>query len=829
MRDLILASWSLDLALVAPLVIMALLYLRGAARWRGASAGRIACYLGGLGAIALALGSPVEAFAPLMLSAHMVQHMLLTMVAAPLILLGEPFVPLLRGLPRWLRQGWVAPLISTPSVRRAGRWLVHPVVAWCAFNIVFVSWHVPVLYELALRDPAWHRVEHLSLLGGAILLWWPVVQPRPSRALWPRWAMVPYLLAADIVNTIVSATFAFAPRPIYATYEATAPALGIDALRDQAAAGALMWVPGSVAYLVPAAVILVRQMRPKFLRTENPGRSSTGTGASARSAPKHPAATPANAVKAISLPQLGVPGRSAARFDLLRAPVIGPWLSRRWFRVSLRGVMLALAAVIVLDGFLGPQEAPMNLAGTLPWTHWRGMAVVLLLVGGNFLCMTCPFVLPRMAADRWRRRRGRWSGASVVLGTALGAIPSAAQRVAGSPLVRQMRSRAPRLLRRKWLAVGIVAIWLVVYEAFDLWASPLATAWLIVAYFIAAFVVDSLGRSGSFCKAICPLGQFHFAQSTVAPLTVAVREPAVCTQCATHDCLRGNERRSGCGLDLFVPRKIGNLDCTFCLDCADACPSGNIGILSRSVASELESDRWRSSLGRLSRRMDLAVLLLLLSVGAVVNAAGMTAPALERIVWLAERLGGSRPASAALIVALMVAIPMVAVVLISAAARGRRWREAFIAIAIATVPLGAAVWLVHFSFHFVTSWQTAGPVIVRAANDLGVTAAQPGWSAACCTHAPDWLLPANLLALSIGTALSLRTLAWRWAGPAPHIARSAGRREAAQEPSGSQRDPWRRSAWSLGALFIVALWAAAAWVLFQPMDMRGTMGFEVLP
>jgi len=880
----VLASWSFDPWLLLLLAGMAGLYLRGALVWpradlrtgedahrrgfarrpgfalqrgfavyralslrRGCTPARTASYLGGLLAIWLALASPLESFAPLMLSAHMAQHMLLTMVAAPLILMGEPFLPLLRGLPATIRREWLGPFIASRGLRRTARWLVHPVVAWITFNLVFIAWHVPALYELALRDPAWHRAEHGSLLAVAILFWWPVVVPAPSRAWWPRWAMVPYLLAADIVNTVIAASFAFAPGVIYAAYTATAPALGIDALRDQAAAGALMWVPGSIAYLVPAAVILLKLMRPKALRRPVTEQSVPTNAAHSAPAVARDAIHAIHAIhaidargsrgesrresrRALALPQLPPAGMvpqsrhrshaDARRFDLLRVPILGPLMARRGVRLALRGLMLLLALLIVIDGFAGPREAPMNLAGTLPWTHWRGIAVLLLLIGGNLLCMTCPFVLPRMLAEQWRRRRER----GVVLGSVLGALPAAVASL-------HARSRRwPPALRNKWTAVALVAAWLVVYEAFDLWASPLATAWVIVAYFGAAFVVDSVTTGGAFCKWVCPLGQFHFAQSTLSPLTVAARDPATCTRCTTHDCLRGNESQRGCGLDLLIPRKIGNLDCTFCLDCADACPHDNVGVLTHSIAGELRSDRWRSSLGRLSRRPDLATLLLVLSAGAIANAAGMTEPLLRLMASVADSLSWPRSAAAVVVVMALLVAPVALVMIASIIAQGRAWRESYATIAISTVPLGAAVWLVHFAFHFVTSWQTAGPVIVRAAGDLGLMAGEPAWSSACCSHAPSWLMPANLLALSLGTSLSLWTLARR-GHPSTMRLNSVGMSSPVAPPTDQRipttHVPWR--AWLPGAIVIVALWAAAAWVFFQPMDMRGTLGFEVVP
>ena len=137
----------------------------------------------------------------------------------------------------------------------------------------------------------------------------------------------------------------------------------------------------------------------------------------------------------------------------------------------------------------------------------------------------------------------------------------------------------PRWLRSKWLAVVLVIMFLWAYEAFALWDSPCWTAWIALGYFIAAFVVDGLFRGASFCKYVCPIGQFNFVQSLVSPLEVKVRDSDVCTVCRTRDCIRGRDEIPGCEMELFQPRKSSNMDCTFCLDCVHACPHDNIGML----------------------------------------------------------------------------------------------------------------------------------------------------------------------------------------------------------------------------------------------------------
>ena len=212
--------------------------------------------------------------------------------------------------------------------------------------------------------------------------------------------------------------------------------------------------------------------------------------------------------------------------------------------------------------------APMNLAGVLPWTWWRGLLVVTLLAAGNWFCMACPFLLPRELGRRFLPARLRW----------------------------------PRALRSKWLAVAVVLAYLCAYEAADLWDSPLWTAWIVVGYFAAAFAVDGLFRGASFCKYVCPIGQFNFVTSTLSPFEVRVKQPDDVPRPARRRTASAATRRGAAASSTSTCRsKAGNLDCTFCLDCLHACPHDNVGILAVVPGADLATDPRRSSLGRLSR------------------------------------------------------------------------------------------------------------------------------------------------------------------------------------------------------------------------------------
>ena len=212
--------------------------------------------MAGIAALFIAIASPLEALDDLLLQIHMTQHLLLMIVAPPLLLAGAPAIALIRGIPPRLAKAGAGPILRSRAVRRLFAWMTQPLVCWIAFAAATWGWHLPVAFQLALRSDGWHVAEHACFLTTALMFWYPVIQPWPSVARWPRWAMLPYLLLADGQNTILAALFMFSEHLIYPIY-ATAPRIaGFTPLGDQIVAGAIMWVPGSIFYLVPAALII---------------------------------------------------------------------------------------------------------------------------------------------------------------------------------------------------------------------------------------------------------------------------------------------------------------------------------------------------------------------------------------------------------------------------------------------------------------------------------------------------------------------------------------------------------------------------------------------
>jgi hypothetical protein len=493
-----------------------------------------------------------------------------------------------------------------------------------------------------------------------------------------------------------------------------------------------------------------------------------------------------------------VPRAEATRFDLLRVPVLGDFLSWRHSRTVLQIPLVILAVVMILHGWFGPVLAPKNLATVLTWIHFRGALVLVLLCAGNFFCLACPFMLVRNAARRLFRPRFDW----------------------------------PQALRNKWLSVALFVAILFAYELFDLWSSPWWTASLAVGYFAAVLLVDGFFKHAAFCKFVCPIGQFNFIAATLSPLEVKVRDHGICDRCVTKDCIRGRRasraekplapRRAtaasnapglvilqrGCELALYLPRKVGNMDCTFCLDCVHACPHDNVGVMSRPAASELMVDPLRSGIGYFSRRKDIAALAIVFCFGALLNAFGMVSPVYRLEAWIGKVLGvtSEAPVLAIIFVAFLVVAPALLLggaAWITRAAKGSDSQLVPLArrYSYALIPLGLGMWLAHYGFHFFTGMLTIVPVSQAALANVGIHLfGPPQWT---WTGIPVRMVrPIELGFLVLGFAGSLLVVD-----------------QLAEEDSG--RQPMR--AFVPWAVVCLIVGIAAVWLMFLPMEMRAML------
>jgi polyferredoxin len=470
--------------------------------------------------------------------------------------------------------------------------------------------------------------------------------------------------------------------------------------------------------------------------------------------------------------------------DVFRWPVLGSILRWRHARTAAQLGLLLLSVVVILHGLFGPQIAPNNLATVLTWVHYRGLLIVALLAAGNFFCFGCPFVLVRDAGRRVHVPTRRW----------------------------------PRRLRTKWVAVALFVAVLFAYELFDLWALPRGTALLVLGYFAAALAIDLVFSGGTFCKYLCPLGQFNFVASTMSPLELKVRETATCRACRTADCIKGRPPQSpvmlrGCELGLFLPMKVGNMDCTFCLDCVQACPHDNIALSVRVPGAELVETRRRSGIGRFVRRADIAVLAVLFVFGALMNAFGMVAPVYALEQWLSRAMDvtSETPVLAVLFIAGFGIAPLLVIGGAAAATyslagdssslrRTRGVGHIAVSYAYALVPFGFGMWLAHYSFHLLTGALTVIPVLQNTVIDVFGWPVLDGPYWRWAGMRPGAVYPIQLGFILLGTLGSL-TLIYR-----------ISERDY-PDRTGVTAAPW--------AIVTVALAVVAVWILAQPMEMRG--------
>ena len=260
-------TWSAPLGLDVVLSLTVLIYARGWLRLRTSFPGMIsprqlAAFCSGIVVVWVAIGSPLNAFDDASLTVHMVQHLLLMAIAPPLILLGAPALPLLHGFPRSLARGVVGPFLRWVPVKRLGRSCTRPVVAWLAAALALIVWHVPAVFELALRWQWLHELEHACFFAAGLLFWWPVVQPWPSTATSPRWIIPLYLFCATLPCDALSGFLVFCDRVVYSSYLVAPRVLNISPLQDQQCAAALMWVSTTIIFLVPAVVITMQFLSP---------------------------------------------------------------------------------------------------------------------------------------------------------------------------------------------------------------------------------------------------------------------------------------------------------------------------------------------------------------------------------------------------------------------------------------------------------------------------------------------------------------------------------------------------------------------------------------
>ena len=268
----LLLSWDLRPEILVPFFVLGALHFAGWLRLRRRSDGRfangwrLASYTGGILVLALALLSPIAVLSGQLFSVHMVQHLLLMMVAPPLLLLANPFPTFLWALPTRMRipvaagfrrlAVWLAgdSILSRSALKAAA-----PASAWALYVLIFFAWHDGNAYSLALRFGFVHGLEHFTFVGAALLFWWhvtgaaPRIHPKPAA-----WMLVAYVLAMIPPNMLLGVALSFAETPIYPYYESVPRLYGLSVMDDQVWGGLIMWIPGSMMYVIAALVLLAR-------------------------------------------------------------------------------------------------------------------------------------------------------------------------------------------------------------------------------------------------------------------------------------------------------------------------------------------------------------------------------------------------------------------------------------------------------------------------------------------------------------------------------------------------------------------------------------------
>jgi putative membrane protein len=234
---------------------------------------RAAAFFAGIIAVALALLSPIAVYSERLFFMHMIQHLLLLLVAPPLLLLGRPLVPSLWGLPAPWRVRVGQELVPGRPLARLGHLLTTPLVAVAAFVITLAVWHIPDFYDAAQGRSVTHDLEHLMFFGTALLYWWPVIHPAGGRRRLSYGRALPYLLPPFLESIVIGVLLTFAERPLYRTYADVAMPWGFTVVNDQQLGGLIMWIPGGMFFLIPLIGLLMALLRQEDARDTSPHAS----------------------------------------------------------------------------------------------------------------------------------------------------------------------------------------------------------------------------------------------------------------------------------------------------------------------------------------------------------------------------------------------------------------------------------------------------------------------------------------------------------------------------------------------------------------------------
>jgi putative membrane protein len=250
-------AWSFDPGIVLPLAATAILYARGARISRGAAVPQFACFWSGWLFLAGSLISPLHSLGEVLFSAHMAQHEILMLVAAPLLVLSRPLVPMLWGLPITWRRA-LGQWSKGPRVQRVWRSISQPSVAWGIHAVALWLWHAPQLFQATLSNEWIHSAQHLSFFGSALLFWWSLFYAH-GRASYGAGFL--YIFTTAVHTSILGALLTFARTVWYPAYAFSTKAWGLTPLEDQQLGGLIMWIPAGVVYLAAGLALFALWLR----------------------------------------------------------------------------------------------------------------------------------------------------------------------------------------------------------------------------------------------------------------------------------------------------------------------------------------------------------------------------------------------------------------------------------------------------------------------------------------------------------------------------------------------------------------------------------------
>jgi putative membrane protein len=272
-------TWAFEPVVVAGLAASGLLYAVGVRRlWREAETGRgvrrweVCAFAGGWLSLFVALVSPLHPWGRVLFSAHMTQHEILMLVAAPLVVLGRPLVAFLWALPiRWARAfgNWA----KTAWWQEFWRALTNPFVAWALHAVALWVWHVPALFQATLRSEWVHTAQHLSFLLSALLFWWALIHGR--RGLMGYGAGVLYMFTTMVHSGLLGALITFAGTPWYPAYNGLTASWGLTPLEDQQLGGMIMWIPAGLVYIVAGLALFAGWLRESDATLNRRARRAT--------------------------------------------------------------------------------------------------------------------------------------------------------------------------------------------------------------------------------------------------------------------------------------------------------------------------------------------------------------------------------------------------------------------------------------------------------------------------------------------------------------------------------------------------------------------------